>query len=1573
MAQLVVLLLVVAALAGAGGTVLVRRRQAHDPASVATALSRAAAQLAAGKPQRARRRYARLAKRLAAAPEALRPQRGLALLGQAEAATAAGDAAATSALHREAFPLLSDPARQLPRWSLRRMAEERMRAPDGELGPLLAFLRAMEPAAAGAAGTADGTDPVTGRGVTQNGVQGGVQTGVPDAVPDTGRALDLTAEAGADAATAALALDWLQRLCREGTPEWRETATAQAMAALPNREWPVLARAALLRALADRAAETEPLLAAAAPGGSGELWFRWGTQLYALHQDTPAVAALDEALRRGPGETSPWSRGAALRAEILLFRGLAQQRLGDTGAAWADLNAAATEAPADPRPRYALGRLALLLGADDRAQEQFAAALAARPSFAPARLGLALVHERAGHPAEAAVDYQAALALTPGWRPARVRLGAALLAAGRTAEAEPLLRAESGTDSRWGQIAAFHHGLALARTGDPAGALERWEPLRAADLLDRLALLRDRLARERLATDPVAARELWQRAAADDPAAPGYPVALAEAALREAAHLLVTGRDRAEDRDRAGAALDLADSLPVEALPAPRSGGASPEGASVGGAPPAGPATPRTGTVVLGPPPATGPAPGSGPSGRPAEAPLVLGRVLPQADPTGAPAPVGAAAGAGPATPAPAFTPAPGVALLRRNRLRAALALAEGSAERTGGLLEAAAAPRDRYHLAAVALLTGRPVQTIALLAPLEPDPAGDPGVARLRALLAERAGNWSGALEWHRHFLSAPAAPGARSEPDTRSGPAVPAARSAAASGTVPGLRSASATDPDPAGPPSGTCTTCEAPATATCGGCGREGCAAHLHRPGSAASPRCVHCAAPALRAVLDCARRAGLPEQAEDVLADWAEALGDSPAAAPVRFDLALLRAELGLLDAALAQLPDTAGRERAAVLVRRAAAALEAGEAGRAAADLRRALEPVPDHPQAAAALGLLAEHEARQHAVDGRHREAWEGYRALLLKDPAHPRLLHALGLAGYRLAAPGAVSASVSASASASGSTTEGAGSAAPGAAAPLADEQLWAWTVGCLTAALHLPDLWAEAARVTGRPAEEQRVAAARTALLDRLRTDLRELDVTRGRSGDELDAWTVRLGMETHCAAAFAGEDARITLPDRPLRRLVIGPLLHRELCDEPGVPLWERQFNRAVRAWRGEENHPLGQSLGLFDELGPQRYLLLQGRQSAAVSALDAIAGGDRGEAWRDLLTEALVGQAREHHRHQEWREALDCLARVRTVPGVDLPSDVADIAAESGVRAARALLKASDDDQEGAAKLLEQALELAPDHPEVRGDLGATYAQWARKINNENKDYFRALALLRKGMALAPEDPTARHFLEAVLGNRAGALTEADAPEADLLEAAELWKELHALNPDADHLLGYVFVMRHLARHAAMADKAALAVSRMTAALEADPEWTGETGHESRRRVSVMLANHMLDDMTGRPFSERAAILRKARSFDDSVDIRQLMVGVWRSEAADLFEATRYLESTRLLEQALEFSPSQEETAKLHRELGVVYGSYAVARANLREFRQARELVKTAVQYCPDDRELKKLQKKISSLY
>ncbi|MEV8099805.1 hypothetical protein [Kitasatospora sp. NPDC085879] len=1399
------LLLIAVALAGLGGFVLVRRRRALDAASVAKALAAAAARLAAGQPEQARRRYARLTERLALAPPPLRPQRGTALVGLAEATEALGDQAAALGFCREAFPLVGTPDTQIPRWGLRRLAEAEIRAGRPDLAPALAFLRA------------------TDRGP----------------------------EPGEEAESATRVLDWLQRRCRDASAADRDGATAAALKAIPGRDWPVLARSAFLRD-SGRPGEAEAVLLAAAPGGSGELWFRHGAHLHATGRNAEAVEAFGRAVERGTGEPSPWARGASLRAEALLFRGLARQFLGDHPGAGTDLADAAAAAPADPRTHYALGRLALLLDRDDEAHGHFTAALAAQPGHTPSRLGLALLHERAGRPAEAAADYRTALDAYPLWQPAKVRLGAALLAAGRAEEAAPLLQAEAEAGHPWSPAATFHHGLALARGGDPSGAVDRWEPLRGPGLPALLTAQRDLLARRLLDTDPGAARALWQQAVLDTPDEPGLRLSLREAALREAAHLLLTRRDDPQALDDAANALALAGS----------------------------------------------PAPGKD----------------------------------GPAASA------------REGRLRAALALAQGSAAGPDALPADADGPRDLYHRAAAGLLTGRPVRTVALLAPVEPEPAGDPALAQLRALLAERAGNWTGALDWYRHHLANPAGPA----------PALTPAR---------GTCCAADTD-----------TTCDRAAEDACGGCGREGCAAHLYRPASDGPARCGRCAERALLAVLDCALRAGLPQEAERTLAAWAAALGDSPAGVAVRAGLCLLRADDGDLDAALADLPAAAHRARTTVLVRRAARAVGAGRFGDAAGDLREAVRLTPGHALAAEALGVLAEHEAARHAAEGRYQEAWDCYHALLLKDPSHPRLLHALGLVSYRLAA------AVPAQGVPAQRGPREAAEAEP-APAGRADRterpELWHWVIGCLVPSLHLPDVWDAAAHVTGRDAEPPRVAAARAALTDRLRTDLRTLDQAQGRSGDEVDAWTVRLGMEVRCAEAFAEDEVVIGRPDATSHRLVVGPSLERLLRTSPPSPelsSWQGAFEYAVLPWRKPGPfgvHPLTHALGLFDELGPQRYLLLQGRHAAAVSALEAPDGAETDETRQLLLREALTSQAAEHHRHQEWREALECLTRARTLPGPGLTAELAALGADAGLRAARALLKEHDDDQAGAAGLLEQALALSPGHREVRENLGAAYAQQARKINNETKDYRQALVLLRKALALAPDDPTARHFLEAALLNRA-AQASVLGPEGDLVEATGLWQELTELDDDPDHRSGLVYVLQLRSLTAALADRRTEAVARMAEALAADADFDGDPAAEAPRRVSVVLANHVLEKYQDRPFDERASLLRRAQTYDDSADMRAVIVNVWRSEAAKDFEADRFADAALLLEQALQMAGPADAKANIRKELGVVYGAHAVRNANARRFAEARTLIGKAVARDPNDSGLRSLKYRIDRL-
>ncbi|HET9168223.1 MAG TPA: hypothetical protein VFN97_02270 [Actinospica sp.] len=489
---------------------LLARRGRFEPDAVQEELERAAAEARAGQPDRARKRYAKLAKSLASGPAELRGLRMRALLGGADVAVEAGDLPGGVLLTTQAFMLAHEPAKELPLPALHRVAAHRMQNTQGPLAAPLAFLRAAAE---------------------------------PGAEPDAEQVTEVTA--------------WLQRACGEGPIAARDDASAEAVPGLPGADWPVLARAQVLMQ-ANRIGDAERFLAGAAPSGSGEVWFRWAAVLFTAGRFPQAVTAFDEALRRGaPTESSTWSRGAALVGDSLLFRGLAKQRLGQTEGAQADLVAAVNHNPNDPRPRDAIARLALHLGAEDVAREQFEAALTIAPQYVPARLGMALLHERAGRAQQAADDYRAALATAPRWRPARVRFGAMLAASGAAQQAVDVLRPEAGSDDALGRSAAFHLGIALLAAGDERGALERWEAIGGEDVRPHVALARDRVARTVITTDPAAARVLWQRAMSEHPMPP-YRAALREATLREAALVLLMGRDVPEARERVGKALEFA-------------------------------------------------------------------------------------------------------------------------------------------------------------------------------------------------------------------------------------------------------------------------------------------------------------------------------------------------------------------------------------------------------------------------------------------------------------------------------------------------------------------------------------------------------------------------------------------------------------------------------------------------------------------------------------------------------------------------------------------------------------------------------------------------------------------------------------------------------------------------------------------------------------------------------------------------------------------------------------------------------------------------------------------------------
>ena len=1471
---------------------LLGRGRGTDPQWITQEFAKAEDLAAVGQQERARDRYARLARRLASAPEDLQHYRGLALLGEAETILSMGIFTDAMVRFREAYPLLPEPFRQLPRWLVRQFAEERLRAEDGDLKPIIDFLKA---------------------------ITYGLEPGDED--------------------TAIRTVMWLQRACSTGPAAQREATARAAMAALPGVDWPVMALTTMMRR-DGRVKEAEDILAAAVPGGSGELWFRWGIQLSTLLRYDDAISAYDEAFRRGTGPASPWSRGAWLRPEALLFRGLAHQQMGRTDQAEADLRTASQYAPQDPRIHYSLGRLAVQLGADDLAWNHFSNSLAVEAAFAPARLGLALLREQSGRPAEAIAHYQAALRHDANSRAARIRLGAVLLAAGRRKEAQGLLEPESGQSSYWGGMATFHYGLAQLRANNPAGAIDTWDRLGTTELRDWTAVARDREARKRLGSDPTAARLQWQIAYLDSPDVIEHRIALREAALREAAWMLMAGRDIPDNREKAAVALDLAASLPVSDRVDGLRG--------------------------------------------------------------------------------------------RQNRLRALVDLAGGATTNLETFLDVEGRMRDRCHLAVAALLDDRIEDAEVLLAELPEDPDCDPSVARARALYAERTGHWYDAVRWYQRFLGNDVADGAvgpreavadadgraEAEPklrddDTQS---LDIQEIANAGPLVAAQRLAAEAEPDEEDPPlpcvAVSDVECGKDAIGSCGGCGREGCHTHLFRPGGTASYRCEKCAGPALQSLLYAARKAGAPDEAELTLTAWADALGSSALARPLRRQLALMRAEAGDLDGALARLPADADTEAVELLIRRAASAIERGEPYRALGDLRHALKIQPDQPEALAALEALSEYSARQHADEGRHEEAFSGYLALVREDPTNARLLHALGLSAYQLARTGN-------------------------------RDEHWMWTIGCLVTALYAPDFWAQVVGVGDVEAEREQIARSRGPVLDELKNDLRFADLAAYRGGDEVDAWSVRLGMDVF--ACEADPEVSPTLD-----------ALLRQQPETPALAEW-RELADAMHAVDPDaaEDDETARISALYGPFGPQYFLYESGKFEAAIAALDTVAEEDRDEAWTALLRKTLVMRGMELHLDEQWGPALECIARAALLVPDEKPDAVwVEIAAESGLNAARELMRRAEEGESpvsvdatatvnmavtgaafiadatktvniaaaglsgrapdaaggvggGAAgagagagglagsgagagaggdgdvpgpvsmlqsvvDVLERALSVAPDVAELRSELGIAHMRRTRELRSQVQDYVLALSHARRAVDMRPDDEEAAALLEVVLAERAGSLTR-PGPDGDLLEAVQWWQELGEMDPSKTaYQTGLSQALKLLACSAALADRRALALDRMAWALLADHTWTGDADAEAPREIATLLIADAMDERNQRPFHHRAHRLRTALAYRDTKELRDLMIALWKNEASFQYETRHYGLCAALLEEALQLGEGgslgdPEATMLIPRisQNGDPRAGGSQQPFHWHRYPRARALLKRTVDHFPDDDELREL--------
>ncbi|MFD0632084.1 tetratricopeptide repeat protein [Catenulispora yoronensis] len=1125
------------------------RGRGTDPQWITQEFARAEDLAAAGQMERARDRYAKLARRLAAAPEDVAHYRGLALLGEAETILAMGVFTDAMVRFREAYPLLTEPFRQLPRWLVRQFAEERLRVEDGDLRPVTDFLQALTY---------------------------GVEAGDED--------------------TAVRTIVWLQERCLTGPNAQREATARAALAALPGVDWPVLALTTMLRR-DGRVKEAEDLLAEWVPGGSGELWFRWGVQLSTLRRYDQAISAYDEAERRGTGQGSPWSRGPWLRPEAMLFRGLAHQQMGRTGHAEQDLRAASAVAPQDPRVHYSLGRLSVQLGADYQAWGHFTTALAVENAFAPARLGLALLREQSGRPAEAIAHYQAALRHDGSSRAARIRLGAVLLAAGRRDEAEELLHPEAEESSYWGGMASFHYGLAQLRANDPAGALTTWEKLRTGELRDWIAVARDREARKRLGTNPTAARLQLQLALLDAPEIVERRVALREAALREAAWMLLAGRELPEQREKAAVALDLAASLPVE----------------------------------------------DGVDGRDGV----------------------------------------DVHRARQNRLRGLVDLAGGATGTLPDFLDAAGTVRDRSHLAVAAVVDGRVGQALALLVDLPADPGCDPEIARVRALVAERTGDWGEAVLWYQRFLDNDVVSYTSGE--------------SADTEDADSLSDAADGDPSDVDDAESTLTldvneialAGERAAAKKAGGGRRRGARAAVRdRRGRRVLPGSErHLRRLRPRRL----RRAPVPAD-RDPLPPVPALRRVGPARRPLR---GAPRRHAGRGGADHRHVGGRAGEHSsqgppapparpAPRRVRRPGrragtpARRRRGRARRPAHPARRRGDPPGRAVPGARRPARSPARPARPAAGQSRAGGAGRVRGASACRGAAQPRGLRQLPGPGPRRtheppaaarAGPGRLPPGPrqpEPGALAVGRRLPGLG--APRAGLPAAGDRRDAGGAGVRAGAVRRrprrPD--GGAAGRAARRRRGQRARRGRGRCLDRAPRH------GRLRLPDQPDPQP-DAGRAAAGAAGDAG-DPGVARPDRYAARHGaggdggVGRGRKRRRCRRYR---WRRRCRRrgAAENW----------TAAFYGALGPQHFLYEDGRYEAAIAGLDTVPEDERDQEWTALLRKTLVMRGMELHLDEHWADALECIARAASLtPDVAPEAELVEIAVESGLNAAHAVL-------------------------------------------------------------------------------------------------------------------------------------------------------------------------------------------------------------------------------------------------------------------------------------------------------
>jgi tetratricopeptide (TPR) repeat protein len=436
-----------------------------------------------------------------------------------------------------------------------------------------------------------------------------------------------------------------------------------------------------------------------------------------------------------------------------------------------------------------------------------------------------------------------------------------------------------------------------------------------------------------------------------------------------------------------------------------------------------------------------------------------------------------------------------------------------------------------------------------------------------------------------------------------------------------------------------------------------------------------------------------------------------------------------------------------------------------------------------------------------------------------------------------------------------------------------------------------------------------------------------------------------------------------ARVALPADGPGPLTCGPLLLARIREQPVGPGWTRALDTALAG--DHRDTGLARLAALLSPLGVQHVLLEQGLYEEAAAAL----ADQPGEEAAALLAEVLTRQGAELHRHREWTAALDCFTRAAAAGAAldGLHEEIAD----SALHGVRVLLAQDSEDHAGAVALLERALALVPGHGAVRENLGASYLQLGRQVNNEERDYARATRLVRLALEFAPDDQLARRTAGTVLVNHAGELMERGS-EADLEQAEALLREAAAAS-DADEVRSVLAgVLYRKSRRLAVARDRTAALAAAGQAVLADPEkdhqGVAAVRAEARRMVGVMLHNHALGDEFKQRPADRASLLEEARWYEDDDQTREALAWTLRNHGVDRANAGDFPRAVRLLKQSLEVQDLPDTRAQL----ALCYRIQAVGLANRRDLYGARRAVGEGLEFDPYDHQLLALKAQLARM-